>query len=229
MGAFWFSVVVCLCDAAEKFSKEPYQKWVLFVKRKLSCHKAKSKVFVSIKSLPHRLISRFCIWKQVGQCKGFVAHGQAGGTTQVCKAVSPDCSAAPGSCMLLLIARFSHSPTRSVMTLCNILCAADALLWHPTNLPACGPSVPTGPTRWATPPTCATAPWSTTPCSSPASRWANLSEPLLGCRDQERGKGAGQMGGVCCLVHLSTNLSIFQAYLMAYWAVQVELYSKING
>lgn len=47
---------------------------MLFVKRKPSCHKAKSKVFVSIINLPHRLISRFCIWKQVGQCKGFVAH-----------------------------------------------------------------------------------------------------------------------------------------------------------
>lgn len=51
--------------------------------RKPSCHKAKSKGFVSIS----RLISRFWVWKQIGQCKGFVACGQT--TTQVCKAVFP--------------------------------------------------------------------------------------------------------------------------------------------
>lgn len=140
--------------------------------------------------------------------------------TGVWSCVSPDCSAAPGSCMLLLIARFSHSPTRSVMTPLQhpVCCWCIALAsYQPPSLRSFSSD------RSHTLSHASYLRDSAMIDDTVVIPSQQVSKPLQGPSGLQRSgnrKGAGQMCAVCCLVHLSTNLSVFQAYLMAYWAVQ---------
>lgn len=84
--------------------------------------------------LSSRLISRFCSLKQVSHSEAFVALGQTGVQSSV---FPDDLSAPPGSCIILLMACFSHSPTWSVMppSQHHLYCWYIAMASHqPTSL-----------------------------------------------------------------------------------------------